>query len=259
MATTGCLSVAMSNEVLDHLLGVGSYSPPATVYLGFSTANPLDDFSALAEPSGYNYQRTAITFNTAASRQIVQGTKVTFPQASGAWGDLTHWGLFTAQTGGFGMARGALTSTLSIGSGEIAEVAAGEVVVAFVTGAIFDYLALKILDWLFRAQTFTQPAIWVGGSTTIPTDAGGNITEPANGYGRVQVSGWATASAGASSNSNKITLPPATGAWGTLVYGLAWDAETSGNPLFRGDITDEAVGVDNIVEWDPGDFDVSLD
>ena len=46
------------NEILDHLFGKGSYTPP-TIYVGLSTADPVDDASGLAEPSGNSYARIA--------------------------------------------------------------------------------------------------------------------------------------------------------------------------------------------------------
>ena len=46
------------NEILDHLFGKGSYTPP-TIYVGLSTADPTDNASGLAEPSGNSYARAA--------------------------------------------------------------------------------------------------------------------------------------------------------------------------------------------------------
>ena len=34
-------------EILDHIFGKGSYTPP-TIYVGLSTVDPLDDASGLA-------------------------------------------------------------------------------------------------------------------------------------------------------------------------------------------------------------------
>ncbi|KKL18933.1 hypothetical protein LCGC14_2470590, partial [marine sediment metagenome] len=44
------------NKVLDHIVGKTSFTMP-TAYVGLSTADPLDDASGLAEPSGNNYAR----------------------------------------------------------------------------------------------------------------------------------------------------------------------------------------------------------
>lgn len=65
----GSLSDYSENELLDHLCNA-AYTPPATVYLGFSTADPTDDASGIAEPAGGNYGRKAIAFDAAASRKV---------------------------------------------------------------------------------------------------------------------------------------------------------------------------------------------
>ena len=44
------------NEILDHLFGKGSYTPP-TIHVGLSTADPGDDGTGLSEPSGNGYGR----------------------------------------------------------------------------------------------------------------------------------------------------------------------------------------------------------
>ena len=60
----GSIADYLENELSDHVMGVGAYTPPATVYLGLSTADPTDDASGLAEPSGNGYARESIAFIT---------------------------------------------------------------------------------------------------------------------------------------------------------------------------------------------------
>jgi len=50
----GGFSNYWENKILDHIFGKGSYAPP-TIYVGLSTADPTDDGSGLAEPSGNAY------------------------------------------------------------------------------------------------------------------------------------------------------------------------------------------------------------
>ena len=52
----GGFSDYWENKILDHIFGKGSYTPP-TIYVGLSTADPTDDGSGLAEPSGNGYAR----------------------------------------------------------------------------------------------------------------------------------------------------------------------------------------------------------
>lgn len=79
----------------------------------------------------------------------------------------------------------------------------------------------------------------VGLSTTTPSKAGSNITEPSgNGYARVAVpnnaSNFPAASAGSKQNGATIAFPEATGVWGTVTHFVVYDAATNGNALIYG-------------------------
>jgi hypothetical protein len=116
------------NEILDHLFGKGSYTPP-TIYVGLSTADPTDDASGLAEPSGNSYARVATSgadWNTASGGTIDNANDISFPQASGSWGTLTHFALFDAASGGNMLAHGSLSISKIINSGDTAKFAAGD-------------------------------------------------------------------------------------------------------------------------------------
>ena len=116
------------NEILDHLFGKGSYTPP-TIYVGLSTANPADDASGLAEPSENSYERVATAgtdWNVASGGTIDNANEISFPEASGSWGTLTHFALFDAASGGNMLAHGSLVVSKSISSGDTIKFAAGD-------------------------------------------------------------------------------------------------------------------------------------
>lgn len=116
------------NEILDHLFGKGSYTPP-TIYVGLSTADPTDDASGLAEPSGNSYARVATAgadWNVASGGAIANANDVTFPEATGSWGTITHFAIFDAASAGNMLAHGALNVSKSISSGDTAKFAAGD-------------------------------------------------------------------------------------------------------------------------------------
>ena len=124
----GSFSDYLENELLDHVFGKGSYTPP-TIYVALSTANPLDDGSGLAEPSGNSYARvqTAATdWNAASSGFIDNATVIEFNEATGSWGTITHFALMDAASGGNLLVHGALSTSKSIGTGDTAEFAAGD-------------------------------------------------------------------------------------------------------------------------------------
>ena len=116
------------NEILDHIFGKGSYTPP-TIYVGLSTAAPADDGSGLAEPTGNAYARVltlAADWNVASGGALDNANDITFSEATGSWGAMTHFALFDAATGGNMLAHGALSASKAIGSGDVAKFAAGD-------------------------------------------------------------------------------------------------------------------------------------
>lgn len=105
----GTFSDYTEAKVLDHLTGKASFTMP-TVYIGLSTADPLDDESGWAEPDGTgSYARittsgsdwdsatdpTGVTANAAA---------LSFPISTAAWStgasNLTHFAGWDAASEG---------------------------------------------------------------------------------------------------------------------------------------------------------------
>lgn len=116
------------NEILDHIFGKGSYAPP-TIYVGLSMADPLDDASGLAEPSGNGYARaqtSASDWNAASGGSIDNANDITLAQATGSWGTITHFALFDAATGGNMLAHGDLSQSKAIDSSDTARFEAGD-------------------------------------------------------------------------------------------------------------------------------------
>lgn len=114
--------------------------------------------------------------------------------------------------------------------------------------SLTDYLENKLVDWLFRGQSFTPPAtLHFALYTVAPNEGGSGGTEVSGGsYARVgvtaslanfagtQSAGSTTASSGTggqTSNNNAITFPTPTGNWGTVVAVGILDAASSGNLL----------------------------
>lgn len=92
----------------------------------------------------------------------------------------------------------------------------------------------------------SAPTIYVGLSSTTPTEAGANVTEPSgNGYARVATvaADWNTASLAdpsALDNANAVTFPTATGDWAAgadMTHFTLHDASSGGNVLASGALT----------------------
>ena len=124
----GGFSDYWENKILDHIFGKGSYTPP-TIYVGLSTADPTDDGSGLVEPSGNGYVRTqtsASDWNATSNGSMDNATDITFEQATGSWGTITHFALFDAPSAGNILAHGALSQSKTIGNSDTARFQAGD-------------------------------------------------------------------------------------------------------------------------------------
>lgn len=114
-----------------------------------------------------------------------------------------------------------------------------------------DYLENKIIDFMFRGQTFTPPStLYIGLLTVNTDDDGAPLTEVTGGsYARVAVTSslanWAgtqsagsttasTGTSGTTSNNSSITFPSPTANWGTVVGLFIADAASGGNMLYYG-------------------------
>ena len=115
----------LEGELLDHLFDIGAYSAP-TIYVGLSTADPADDASGLAEPSGGSYARVACSGWSRSGNEIDNDAAVEFPTATGSWGTVTHFALFDASTSGNMLMSAALDAQRTISSGTTPRFSAGE-------------------------------------------------------------------------------------------------------------------------------------
>jgi len=133
-------------------------------------------------------------------------------------------------------------------------------------GSFSDYLENELLDHVFGASAYTAPGtLYVGLSTTDPTDPGTGITEPAGGsYARVAVTNnltnWPAAVGGAKANGTAITFPTATGSWGTVGWFFLADAATAGNVLGHAALTaSKTIDSGDTASFAIGDLDITLD
>ena len=119
------MSDYLENEILDHILGTGSYTAPTTVYVGLSTGSFADDNSG-TELSGSGYARVSATFSAAASGTTSNSAAIEFPAATGSWGVISHFGIFDASSAGNLLIHGAFTASKVIASGDILKISAGD-------------------------------------------------------------------------------------------------------------------------------------
>lgn len=111
------LSNYAENELLDHVLGVGSYTSPTNVYLALFLNDPTDAGTG-TEVNGNGYARQELTMGAASNGTSSNTAQVTFTASGGSFGTVTHVGIYDASTSGNLLFHTALTSSKTIGDGE---------------------------------------------------------------------------------------------------------------------------------------------
>lgn len=266
----GSLSNSMENDLLDHVLKTSAYSQPANLWLALCTADPTESATgaSMNEASGTNYARTAAdSWDAASSRATENNGAITFPEAGGSWGTITHWCVVDSASGaGDVIAHGDFSVSRAINDGDTAFVADGDIDVSFVTDAVSTYLADALLDHILGGSAYTVPTnLYAAAADADINDAttGVTISEPGGGsYARELVNVWDAAASGASENTSAITFPEATGSWGTITdIAITDNASTgAGNILFYADMdTDKAIDSGDTLEFVAGGLDITLD
>lgn len=119
------MSDYLENEILDHILSVGSYTMPTNVYVGLSTGSFADDNSG-TEITGNNYARVVASFGAATSGTASNDAAIEFAAATGSWGSISHFGIFDASSSGNLLIHGAFTTAKTIASGDILKIPTGD-------------------------------------------------------------------------------------------------------------------------------------
>jgi len=115
----GSFSNFWENEVLDHLFMKGSYTMPTNLWIGLSTADPTDDNSGQAEPSGGSYARVSTDgddWDAASGGATANAAAITFPENTASWGTVTHFCIWDASTAGNMVAHGTLDAARDLSS-----------------------------------------------------------------------------------------------------------------------------------------------
>ena len=248
------------NKLADMARGQ-AWSIPATCYLGLASAGT--DVS-VTELSGTGYARQAFARTLAAwsgtqaagstltstgtSHATSNNSVINFGTAGSAWGTAAFAVLFDAATGGNMIAYIPIQPARVISSGDPVSFAIGALSVTLgLSGGCSDYLANKLIDFVFRGQSYTWPAnLYDALYTSAPSNAGGGTEVSGGGYARAMIAstlaawsgtqgpGTATASSGTSgriSNNAALAFPVPTADWGAVTHAGLSDAATGGNLL----------------------------
>ena len=87
-------STYLANKLLDHSLGIATYTPPTNIWIALFTADPTDSGVFTNEVADlYAYARVEITglMTTSVDGVSVSASKLDFADAlGGGWGIVTH-------------------------------------------------------------------------------------------------------------------------------------------------------------------------
>lgn len=126
----GGASDYVENKMLDAILGTG-FTKPAAVYMALFTSYPTDAGTG-TEVSGNGYARVDVTalWAAASGGQKKNSGAINFPAASGSWGTITHWALFTASSGGNMLFYGELSAPATTIVGTVLQFPVDSVVIS---------------------------------------------------------------------------------------------------------------------------------
>ena len=129
--------------ILDHVMGNASHTPNAQNFVALSSTTPTEAAGNFTEPSSGSYARVE-TEGTGANGpawgaasgtapvSLSNSEAITFPQATADWvsgANLTHFGIFSASSGGSVQIWGALTTAKPVLNGDTASFAASAIVI----------------------------------------------------------------------------------------------------------------------------------
>jgi hypothetical protein len=122
------MSNYLENALINATLRATTFTSPATVYVSLHTADPTDAGTG-TEVSGGSYARQSATFASPSNGASATNADITFPQATGNWGTVSHIGIWDASTSGNLYYHTALDASKAIDTGDIFKIASGSLTV----------------------------------------------------------------------------------------------------------------------------------
>lgn len=123
-----------------------------------------------------------------------------------------------------------------------------------------NYAETAVGNHLLLNTSMTSPtAVYLSLHTADPTETGavGELSV-ANGYAREAIS-FGAGSNGVYTNDTAITFTSSGASWGTITHFAIWDASSSGNALFYGELTaSKTIGDGDSASWSIGTLTVTL-
>ena len=119
-------SNTFETHVLNYSFTTTSVTRPTAWYVGLFTADPTDTGSGATEISGSGYTRKTAAFTVSGNTATTSGA-IEFDAATGSWGTISHIGIFDASSSGNLLAHSNLSSSKTIGTGDVFRIPAGDI------------------------------------------------------------------------------------------------------------------------------------
>lgn len=240
------ISTYAANKILDHILGVASWTMPTNVYVSLHTADPgltgANEVGASWYTTGGRKQPTS-GWNAATTSGATNNGNITFPTVSGSSVTVTHVGIWDSATVGAGnfLLGIALPSSKLFSVGSIPFISSFTVTCG---GIASNYLIPKIIDHLLGTASFSfDSTLFLALYTTDPTVADTGTEATGGGYAR---QAWAAnaAASRATENTSLIDYGSASAGIGTVGW---WGIRTasSGGNLHAFGAWNSALSIDN--------------
>lgn len=120
------LGNTQEDQVLDCYFNQTNITAPTAIYLSWHSADPGD--TGANELTGNGYARVDVTtsFGAASGGTVANNATITGPTASGNWTAATHFGIWSALSGGTWIAGGTLTAPVTITTGGYYSIGIGQ-------------------------------------------------------------------------------------------------------------------------------------
>jgi len=194
----------------------------------------------------------SVQASTGASHATSNNVVINFGTSGSAWGTATHVAFNDASSGGNKWIFAELEDPMVIGNGEPVTIPIEAISMSLgLSGGMTNYLANKMIDWLFRGQSASFISdldnYYFGYSTTTPSNAGAATEPNVGGYARAVMprgftywsatsipgdTGSSEGTDGRTSNNIAIQWPAPTADQGDVSHVVVFDAATLGNMLF---------------------------
>lgn len=119
-------------KLLDHLLGIASYTMPSAVYLALFTDDPTELGTQTSELVGSGYARRPLagimSATSLANGQSTNASLIILGPATAAWSLTQYGGVIDAVTGGNMLIYGPLTTAMLVQAGDSPPIYEGSLV-----------------------------------------------------------------------------------------------------------------------------------